>query len=327
MVIIECPSCMTRFRLDESRLTGQKKPLLKCSRCQHVFPAPTSIGTVAAEPIEKEEEPAPAGQLPSPNDADNMSFSFDEEALEAEPPDEPGFEEEQFSLSVPKEEEVEPESPPDVADDKAELHPATASVSGEEETSAPLAESTPDSEDATDDAKRTIRPVFFFLVLVVTSYAVLAGTLYANPDWTDQVVRGMPLVGSVRGQSMNRKVLLVELGGAYQRTKAGKNILIVTGYAVNHAEVALSSVQIGAQLLDSTGEAVADRVVFCGSTVPRKLLRDLTLAEVSIIGRLKPPSTFLLHPGDRSPFMAVFPDPPPTITEFRTRVVAAQRQV
>jgi hypothetical protein len=126
---------------------------------------------------------------------------------------------------------------------------------------------------------------------------------------------------------MNRRVLLIELGGTYQRTKTGKNIFIVTGYALNQAEVALASVQIETQLLDSTGDVVADRIVFCGSTVPRKLLRDLTLAEVSIIGRLKPPSTFLLQPGDRSPFMAVFADPPPTITEFKTRVVSAQRQV
>jgi hypothetical protein len=96
---------------------------------------------------------------------------------------------------------------------------------------------------------------------------------------------------------------------------------------VNHAEFSLSSIQVRVQLLNSGGNPLHERIVFCGSTVPRKLLRDLTVPEVSVLGRLKPPRTLLIHPGERSPFMAVFADPLPAVTELSTHVAAAQRQL
>jgi hypothetical protein len=173
----------------------------------------------------------------------------------------------------------------------------------------------------------SLRPVFVFLFLVVSGYAVLAGTLYANPAFTDEIVNDVPLVGTGSGGLLNRQILLMDVEGAYERTKAGKDIFVVTGYAVNHAEFSLSSIQVRVQLLDSAGNPVHERIVFCGSTVPRKLLRELTIPEVSVLGRLKPPRTLLIHPGERSPFMAVFADPLPAVTEVGTRVAAAQRQL
>ena len=63
-MIIECPHCATRFRLEARQLSGGRS-MLKCARCRRVFPAP--------------------GQAPSPRRAkrsaadDNMSFAFDDD--------------------------------------------------------------------------------------------------------------------------------------------------------------------------------------------------------------------------------------------------------
>jgi len=315
-VIIECPSCMTRFRLDESRLSDQR-PLLKCSRCQHVFALPGAPAGDSARPREKprrpvERKPTRQSRPAKQDDAENLSFTFgdEEEEWKAEPSDEEALDEERFSLDSPG------------PDEDALLETPTREA-------APLAEPEESEEETADAAGGgiSLRPVFVFLFLVVTAYAVLAGTLYANPDFTDQIVRGVPVVGTSPGRLLNRKILLMDVVGSYERTRAGKEIFIVTGYTVNHAEFSLSSVQVDVQLRDSEGNVLQDRIVFCGSTVPRKLLRDLTVAEVSVLGRLKPPRTFLIRPGDRSPFMAVFADPPPAVTELSAQILAAQRQL
>lgn len=315
-MIIECPSCMTRFRLDETRVSGQR-PLLKCSRCQHIFPMPGSAPRDPdATPVHfsRPAEPKPARRRPPRRQEEpvNLSFSFgdEEDDWEAGSTSDEAVAEEKFSLTAAEAREAQ------VLLDRAGPE---VEGPGEDET----------ARTATPSAGGgiSLRPVFVFLFVVVAAYTVLAGTLYANPDFTDQIVRGVPLVGSGVGGLIKRKVLLIDVEGSYERTRAGKDIFVVTGSAVNHAEFSLSSIQVRIQLLDSGGNVLHERVVFCGSTVPRKLLRDLTVAEVSILGRLKPPRTLLIRPGERAPFMAVFADPRPAVSELSTQVAAAQRQL
>jgi hypothetical protein len=308
---------MTRFRLDETRVSGQR-PLLKCSRCQHIFPLPgSSPRDPDATPVHfsRPAEPKPARRRAPRRQEEpaNLSFSFGDEDddWEAGSPGDESVAEEKFSLTAAEARETEvlldsvgPDAQP--PDEEDAVVPSEASSAG---------------------GGITLRPVFVFLFIVVSAYMVLAGTLYANPDFTDQIVRNVPLVGTGVGGLINRKVLLIDVEGSYERTRAGKDIFVVTGAAVNHAEFSLSSIQVRIQLLDSGGNVLHERVVFCGSTVPRKLLRDLTVAEVSVLGRLKPPRTLLIRPGERAPFMAVFADPSPAVSELSTQVAAAQRQL
>jgi predicted Zn finger-like uncharacterized protein len=314
-MIIECPHCMTRFRLDESRVSGLS-PLLKCSRCQHIFPLP-GAAPAAAPPVQPpppvEPKPPARNVRPARTDNANLSFDFgsDEDQWETDSAGDDAVVEQPFSLTN--------------ADN----------LKGEATSRSP-GRDTPFVDETDSDAGQrhpraagsaiSLRPVIVFLFLVVGGYAALAGTLYANPGFTDQIVHDVPMVGTGSGGLLNRQVLLIDIEGGYERTKAGKDIFVVTGYAVNHAEFSLSSIQVRVQLLDSGGSPLHDRIVFCGSTVPRKLLRELTVPEVSVLGRLKPPRTLLIHPGERSPFMAVFAEPLPAVTELSTRVAAAQRQ-
>jgi hypothetical protein len=266
---------------------------------------------------------APAGRTDrSPSEEDNLSFTFgeDEDEWDAEllHPEAPG---EQFPLDVePK--EMRAGTPPHADPTKPQ-----ADFFGDE-----LDEEEGEGEPEEDEESKprdgiSLRPVFFFLFLVVTAYAVLAATLYANQEWAEEIAREVPIVGSgSRDRFLARKVTLMAFEGRYERTKNGTNIFVITGNVTNHAAVALSGVRVRTQLLDNNGAVLDERVTFCGSAVPLKILRDLSVAEVSIIGRLKPPRVLLLQPGEQFPCMAVFTDPSPQIAEFTTQVVAAQRQ-
>ncbi|MBP1686161.1 MAG: zinc-ribbon domain, partial [Deltaproteobacteria bacterium] len=70
-MIIQCPYCATSYQLDPARLVG-KSPVLKCSRCDNVFPAPSGKAKKRPAPA----PPAPAGGPPAAEK--NLPLPFDE---------------------------------------------------------------------------------------------------------------------------------------------------------------------------------------------------------------------------------------------------------
>src|SRR5215475_12494856 len=93
-MIIECPHCLTRFRLDSAQLSDSRS-MLKCARCGRVFPAPGQ--SLPARPRAK---PQPREQ--------NLSFAFDDDDDEWRAPElaPEHVSEESLRLNVPDEEEA-----------------------------------------------------------------------------------------------------------------------------------------------------------------------------------------------------------------------------
>jgi len=303
--------------------------MLKCSRCQHVFPGPWAAGKTRRP---RSTPPAPAHEV------ENPSFSFDEDDdwQQPEPPAE--GKDDEFALDVEDEPDrpspvpQPPPAPQPVAPSKdlASSRPATPKVAAE-----PVALSWDDGAEETaaeEPAGRqplriSLRPVLILLVLIVISYAVLARTLYANPEWAYGLIRRVPVFGDgLSSQLLNDQVDLIKVEGGYQRTKEGKVFFLISGQALNNAPVPLTQVQVVARLLDRNGTVLQEKPTFCGSSVPIAVLRDLSLQAMEIIPHLKPSDRSVIRPGETSPFVIVFTDVPGAISEFTTEVVAAQRQ-
>ncbi len=64
MIEVQCPSCQTRYRIDESVLP-QDSPTFKCSRCGHVFNGDPRLARKPPIPKPKP-APAPAAKTPPP---------------------------------------------------------------------------------------------------------------------------------------------------------------------------------------------------------------------------------------------------------------------
>ena len=314
-MIIECPHCLTRFRLDDERIS-RGRPLLKCSRCQHVFPPP---------------EPAPPARRagpptrPVPGAEESLSFPFgDDEEWEAGPPPAHEIPEEPFSLTV------EP-APAQAATRESLPRPVAA-------TDLPDLPEERDVEDVEEDFEDddmeagagniSLRPVFVFLILVVAAYAALARTLYANPDWAQQITRGLPAIGTdVRDRTLSRNVALIGVQGHYERSKEGKLVFLVMGQAHNQSAVSLTNVQVVTRIFDHEDHQIDQQVSFCGNSIRRELVHDLTVRQIAILKGLKPPPRFTIQPGEKCPVAGIFTDLPGTVGNFTTEVTAAQRQV
>jgi predicted Zn finger-like uncharacterized protein len=328
-VIVQCPSCARRYKLDEARLSNAGARL-KCSRCNYVFT------TSSSSP--KKRSPIAPHKPPSPRQDENLSLPFDEPVWNAAPlPPEPEPDiaaeldaapgaattddefqitetDDTYTLGTADEEEAPP--PPPVRSEAKRPRPPRPR---------PVARPLPSAADL-DRGK--FRAILTFVAIAVLVYGGLAGTLLASPELTDRFVHGIPFVGSTLGgdRLMSRKIALSDLSGSYQRIKDGKQVFVITGKAFNSATVALQSVQIAGKLFSNDGRLLEQKTIYCGNVISAKVLKDLTPQMLSILQQLNPPKQFTIEPGASSTFVIVFMEPPEGTVEFSAQVVAAQRQ-
>jgi predicted Zn finger-like uncharacterized protein len=339
-VIIQCPYCATRYELDAARMSGPH-PMFKCSRCRHIFPAPSAEQrppTPAAVPRDATSRPASEENLKLPFESTHEKEPAESAAGDLTVPETDedftlGTEEHPVELTLP--DDVEPEMPPvhspALARDVAPNEPTASDVElNREEATGVEAETpkrVPRSRTSRPRERSHVVPLFVFLGLVVTGYGVLTSALFANPALSDKLVGRIPLIGTLGDERLLvRKVALSDVVSSYQRIKDGKDVFVITGKALNTAPVALQGVQIAGKLFDNSGAPVDQKVISCGNVISTKVLKDLTPQEVSILQKLNPPKKFVIEPGESSTFVIVFMDPPRQAVEFTTQVVAAQRQ-
>ncbi|MBI1818510.1 MAG: zinc-ribbon domain-containing protein [Deltaproteobacteria bacterium] len=356
-MVIQCPYCATRFQLDDTKLTAAH-PMLKCSRCRHIFPGPSTSTTPPQPP-------------PKPSVVDtpeNLSFTFSEQpAKEPSAPardltiDEPEPEFELGTDAAPSTrhretasptshsfaEEEEDEAPAvtrsaneslDISrDDDLDFNeperPTTRIAREELEEDEQAAADVSDEFDEPFEEERvmprgiSVRPVVIFLGLVVAAYAVIAWTLRANVVLADSLFHKLPFISSLtEDRLLNRKLVLSDVTGGYQRIKDGQTVFVITGRALNNATVTVRNVQIVGRLYSRDDAQLDEKSIFCGNVISMKILKSLTQREVSILEDLKPPKRFGIAPGEESIFVIVFMQPPNGVTEFSSQVVAAQRQ-
>ncbi len=341
-MIVECPHCHTRFRLDEQRLT-EPRAQLRCARCQHVFAAPPARPAPAPPaPTQRQRATPPPRAVPPVEES--LSFSFGDEDEEWRAGDSlgaSGVPEEQFSLGVGT--KGQPPAPPRRAPRPPAVEDDLFLRADDDEapTVAPPEDETVDVDDIDEDVAGdvedeemaesgggsiSLRPVFVFLLLVVAAYAVLARTLYANPEWAQQITHDLPVLGNdVRDRTLNRSVALIGIQGQYERSKDGALVFLVSGMAHNQSAVSLDKVQIIARLFDAQSRQIDEQMVYCGNSVRRELLRDLSTPQIAVLKGLKPPQRLGVQPGEKCPFVTIFTDVPPAVASVTTEVATAQR--
>jgi predicted Zn finger-like uncharacterized protein len=321
-MIIECPHCLTRFRLDPAQLS-ESRSMLKCTRCKRVFPAPG------------QSSPPRARQKPPPRD-ENLSFAFDDDEWRAPELTPEGVSEEPAPLNVPDDETVPGPAAAPPLRPTAPVRPAPPGAPRRplrDEVESLRYDDDFDTEevaDVDDDGPTTgginVRSVFVFLVLVVCAYGALTWTLLDDPDWAESLTQTLPLIGKeVRERTVGQEVGLIDVQGRYERTKDGKLVFVVTGKAVNHSAESLRGVQVVAKLYDRTDRPLEEQISACGNPMEAKI-GDLSIHQAAILRGIKPPPDFSVQPGAQCPFVAIFLDVPMSVGAFSTEVFRARRQ-
>lgn len=318
-MIVTCPSCQTRYRTDSSHIIDETTRF-QCTReeCGHIFyyTPPILEGVGQEQSLSTSHFPATA-RLTAP-------LTIPEDIL-AIPEDEPASAEEEMALNKPTDppEEISfdqpgavetfvPSEAPFYADDEAAQHEKVAALAP------PL----------WPEPEKTIEPKTFLLLLVflALSNGVLGFYCFHHPEGTEAVLKQLPILGSlVAGERFSAQHLVLgNLEGRYQVTKDRQKVFTLSGTATNNAAVPARTIQIEGIIYDEKGKMVGQRLIFCGTNIAPERLTNLTLREIGALQDLVPPKQFHIATGDAVKFLIVFTTPPPTVTEFSGRVVAAQ---
>jgi predicted Zn finger-like uncharacterized protein len=296
-MIVECPTCHTRYRLDDALVAG-KDPLLQCSfdNCLFRLPFAAAAGT---------------GSLRSLTDASLRSSPANEE------PD-PTQKENQLLFSLPDLSTAPESGSLDKTQDRLAL----------QEQEEPLFILPP-----TEPISFSLRSFFVFFAVVALCYGAFSLYLSTNPVRTGTFLGAanrvrLPLVGKlfVADQLFPRKINLINLKGRYQQIKDNKQAFIISGQAVNTAPVTVHSIQVEGRIFNGNGGEVGRKIIFCGNEISIKVVENLSSQEISILQKLVPPKHFGVPPGKAASFLIIFTNPPADIKEFSCRVVTARNE-
>jgi len=332
---ITCPKCRTEYLLSREYLKGRTAVRLRCSRCQHEFRYPVqkrpARKTAAEETTGETHSELPFSSVTEPTDSDEVGTG-EEEAEPAVEDDRPSR---RPAATAPRERRrTLAEEEEDIEDDdrfvlSEEEEPTWRIEPAPEEKRPPRRPRAAAVDPATRDAGK-VRAVLVVLALVVSVYAVLALTLIAQPRKARAVVEKIPLVG--RGLSEERiyrsRVQLVGVSASLQRLRGGREVLVISGRAVNRNPVPLREVQIAGKVFGPAGRLLEEKRVFCGNVVTVKMLRDLNAQEISMLQQNPPVREFTLRPGESTEFMVVLSRvKPEEAKEAQLEVVSVRRQV
>lgn len=321
-MIITCASCLTKYHLDDSRISA-KGAKVRCSRCKHIF-------YVVPPPETKEEV------------AENFeSFAkFHEELMEKdqkgiEPPAPSAGEEEiQRGLSPSEEKEEEQERflfSDQVPEEKIEPPLRPPVVEESKETVKEIKPEKPVLEKRKVSRKRggPSRLIAFVTIIIL----FILGLFYL---WTEIESKGKlssylenPIKKATqfwdRLWGAEKEGLVIKDLTGYEERVGEISLYIIEGKVENQSEKAKKQIKVKVVIFDQNKMKVMEKETLCGRTIDRGSLKtfpsDFFAGEMMIEPNTDPEK--IVPSGKASPFIVLFKDLPPQAKEFKVEIVEA----
>ena len=322
-MIITCASCLTKFNLDDSRISP-KGVKVRCSRCHHVF-------YVVPPPETKEEVME-----------DFESFAkFHEDLImpgeESTP--KPGREEERREPFPPQKEE-EPLHKPKPPETAAPEQEEDAFLFGEKELKETegMEEGFLEREEKTEvkpsKSKELVRkrPAPLLAILFVLLLLVF-GLFYL---WTEMGSGGKPspyleMPGQKIKEVWNR-IWGTEKGGltigdltGYEERAGDISLFIIEGRVSNQSRFTKKQIKVKVLIFDQDKTKLAEKEAICGRILSRQELKSQPPAFFKGEMVIKPQTEkeMVVSSGKVAPFMVIFRDPLGQGKEFKVEIIEA----
>jgi predicted Zn finger-like uncharacterized protein len=350
-MLVQCPSCRTTYKVADEVVKGAA-PAFRCSRCKHTFEldGAESNPTPAMKPAASELAVAPEPQN------QELSFSFSEPSAAVADPNETAA---QTVSSAP----VQTEIPNSLAAEQWSLNPEPVNGLSDSPFTMPAAAESREQEKIVDipknfeedervfaapelkehtqtstnilamasyvDQRASIRPYLSLFGLLLIGFSLLAAMSYAKPAAMENLVRKIPWFGAalLKNNHLKDGILLQSLSTAYQSIQGNRDVLVLTGVAINQNPVVMREVKVTGKVFNTEGKVIERQTIWIGNTISSKIIRGMTAEDIPNLQDLKPLKSFELPPGDSIPFTVVFLKPAKQAKEFSVEVVLADSEV
>lgn len=339
-MIITCASCLTKFNLDDSRISA-KGIKVRCSRCKHVFyvvPPPETKEEIIENaesfakyhedlmgPVEKKAESPPEPEI----EKEEMASEKEEVASE---------EEEEtllFSEKAPID-KMEKETPPEKFISPEEIEQMVPPKKMEELFSAEtfMEESMEVSPPKPKRmARMERRGLSRFLALFVVLVILIFGVFYVwtelgsggklSPYIESPVKKVTELWNQIWG--VEREDLIVEGLNGYEEKMGEFSLFVIEGKVRNQSPHTKKHIKIRVVIFGQDKLKMAQKEAICGHIISREELKKqpLEFFREEMVIQPKTDQERITPSGQTTPFMVIFKDPPSQAKEFKVEIVEA----
>jgi predicted Zn finger-like uncharacterized protein len=341
-MLVRCPKCRTTYKVSDDVLTGSA-PVFRCSRCKHTFELQTN--EPSERPTERpagsaESAPPPADQelrLPftaKPEPARAGSDTKESIDFPAEEKDRDGLKlvsGDQWSLSH----DDPPEQPFTISDTKRT--PDTPKDFSLTDPAGPITNEQDKIESSNNilaispylEQRASIFPFITLFGLLVIGFSSVAVISHAHPKASEQVVKKIPLIGTsvLKNNHLKEGILIQSLRSGYQIIQGNREILLITGVALNRNPVVMREIQLTGKIYNQEGKELDRQTIWVGNTISPKIIRGMTTEDIPHLQNLKPLKSFEIPSGDSVPFTIVFLKLTKNAQDFTCEVVTAEGEV
>lgn len=159
------------------------------------------------------------------------------------------------------------------------------------------------------------------LGVAVSGFAALALVVRVAPEQTAAWLSKIPVAGAgfAHDRNLTTKVELKNVQGRFQQLRNARRVFVISGDARNNSPMTIERIEVAGALYGLGGGELDQKVVATGN---RTTLTDLSEAEIALLQRLDP--VIALAPGETTPFLIVFLEPPRELREFSSRVLSVR---
>jgi predicted Zn finger-like uncharacterized protein len=342
-MIVQCPSCKTTYRVADEVVKGAA-PVFRCSRCKHAFELQSA--KVQGKPDEK----APVSEtafVKAEKEAE-LSFAFAPKKQASTDPKavvDPWTQDDEPSTSNAN---TEPLSStrnvdPGKADEPRMVAEPVGAVENDEaihrlthlQPQHAPAQSLPQAREMTDnvlaldtrrDQPASTLPYLTLFGFLVILFGFATAFHLSHPDVSEGLVRTIPLLGTslLKNSHLKNRVAVGSLHASYQTIQGNREVFVITGDVENQNPVVIREVRVAGQIYNLEGREIEQQTIWIGNALSPRIIRGMTVQDISDLQRLKPLKTFEIPPGDSIPFTIVFLKSTKGIKDFSCEVLAAE---
>ncbi len=121
-------------------------------------------------------------------------------------------------------------------------------------------------------------------------------------------------------------IALDKVGGSYLANSEAGEVFVIRGEALNNYRKPRASIQVRGALLGTGGQAIVQKVAYCGNSLTDQQIQTLPFAKIeAAMGNQFGDSLANLgvQPGKRIPFVIVIPNVPKDATDYSVEVVGS----
>jgi predicted Zn finger-like uncharacterized protein len=333
-MLVQCPKCKTTYKVSDDVVKGAA-PSFRCSRCKHTFDleaepeSPTDVSHASAgeagnnrelvfrfEPATRAEPESSRVGSPTGGTTDPKLAALADANPEHRKRDSSGQDNKLSAIAAS-------------AQEAANSVPAAPPMKEQPYSLTPPALETIDKvlaiEPYRDQPASTLPFLTLFASLAIFSVFLVAYQM-TQPTALEGWVRRIPILGPslVRNEYLKRGVLLKFIETKFQSLQGSRDVVVLSGVAVNQNPVMIRNVQLRGVLYNHDGKEIERQTMWIGNAISSQIIRGMSAQDIADLQRLKPLKTFEIPPGDSVPFAIVFLRTGKQVKDARYEVLSAE---